>query len=564
MNELLKDVERHPSNQRDARSRSESIGGMEANPIEHQESELIDTEFFAPAASDLLDSILADYKQRRSYIDQIADIISGDLGGCVHYFIDGCREDSRYSPSVEKLFEKKTAYAALNSDFWSRTLGMTDVYDCMPQKRREEWNKQITEMTCLDFTEETVRPTIETLLSMRSQYLAERVDGIFRNLSGLHVTNSPAAFGKRMIISYMTSYYGDKTGYINDLRCVIAKFMGRDMPKWYETAKLVSALKSNTGEWHTVDGGALRIRLYKKGTAHLEVHPDMAWRLNSILASLYPHAIPSEFRTKPKKQIKAFTIMARPLPFAVLELIAEGRFERNNLSVFSFNYGIDRSCVAYQEALRVLISIGGVLARSGDIEFDYHAQAVIAEIINSGCIPDQKSHQYYPTPESIARTVIELADIGPEDTVLEPSAGQGGISDFLPKERTVCVEISDLHCKILDAKGLKTVRDDFIDWSHIEYCKRTSFDRIVMNPPFSEGRWKAHLEAAYGLLGSGGRLVAVLPASAKNKVSLPNCEMSWSGTYSGEFAGTGVSVVILTATKQGMQMKTSHLEEMAA
>lgn len=516
--------------------------------IEHDDSVITDTEFFAPAATDLLDSILADYKQRRAHIDQIAEIISGDLGGCVRYFIDGCREDSRYSPSVKKLFEKKTAYAALNSDFWSRTLGMTDVYDCMPAKRREEWNKQITEMTCLDFTEDTVRPTIATLLSNRAQYMAERVDGIFRNLSGEHVTNSPAAFGKRMIISYLTSYYGDKTGYINDLRSVIAKFMGRDMPKWYATSKLVSTLQSNTGEWHTVDGGALRIRLYKKGTAHLEVHPEMAWRLNSILASLYPHAIPSEFRTKPKKQVKSFSVMSRPLPFSVLELITDGRFERNNKSVFAFSYNVDRSSVAYQEALRALISIGGVLNRSNEIEFDYEAQDIVGEIINSGCIPDRKSHQYYPTPESIARTVIELADIGPDDWTLEPSAGQGGLADFLPKDRTTCIELSGLHCKILEVKGFNVEQADFLKWMD-EFKASRSFTRIVMNPPFSEGRWKAHLESAYQMLAPGGRLVAVLPASAKNKVSLPRCEMSWSGTYSGEFAGTGVSVAILVADR---------------
>ena len=527
---------------------SSGSGGDAMNGMVASSDFVSDTEFFAPASSDLLNGILADYKLRRTYIDQIAEIITGDLGGCVHYFIDGCREDSRYSPSVHKLFERKTAYAALNSDFWSRTLAMTDVYDCMPQARRDAWNKQIQDMTCVDFTEDAVRPTIESLLAMRGQYLAERVDGIFRNLSGLHVTNSPAAFGKRMIISYALSYYGDKTGYINDLRCVIAKFMGRDTPKHYASRGLVDSLKHSTGVWHTVDGGALRIRLYKKGTAHLEVHPEMAWRLNAILASMYPHAIPSEFRTKPKKQVKAFAMMSRPLPFAVLEVIADGRFRRSSWNQFEFGYGTDKSSGAYQEALRVLMSIGGVQNKSGHVEFDYDSQPAIREIINTGCIPDQKSHQYYPTPESIARMVIELADIGPNDAILEPSAGQGGLADFLPKERTTCVEISELHCKILESKGLHAKKADFLMYANAN--RGFEFDRVVMNPPFSENRWRAHLDAAYGLLKQGGRLVAVLPASAKNKVELLGCEMSWSGTYSGEFAGTGVSVVILTATKQ--------------
>jgi hypothetical protein len=426
---------------------------------------------------------------------------------------------------------------------------MTDVYDCMPQKRRDEWNKQIQEMKCVEFTEEAVRPTIESLLSLRSQFLAERVDGIFRNLSGEHVTNSPMGFGKRMIISYLNSYYGDKTGYINDLRCVIAKFMGRDTPKWNATHHLVRTLERQTGEWHIIDGGALRIRLYKKGTAHLEVNPEMAWRLNSVLASLYPHAIPSEFRTKPKKQTKAFAVMARPLPFAVLELINESTISRDGKTL-SFRYGAKDKGQVYQEALRVLASIGGVLNRLNNIEFSYDPIHVIRIILDSGCIPDQKSHQYYPTPESIAREVISMADIGLSHTVLEPSAGQGGLADFLPKERTTCVEISELHCKILEAKGFCSQKTDFLMYASAN--RGFEFDRIVMNPPFSENRWKAHLEAAYGLLKHGGRLVAVLPASAKNKVSLPGCDVEWNGTYTGEFVGTGVSVVILTAIKEAL------------
>jgi hypothetical protein len=254
--------------------------------------------------------------------------------------------------------------------------------------------------------------------------------------------------------------------------------------------------------------------------------------------------------------------MVRPLPFAVLEFISNGGFSRGNQNTFSFGYVKDRNCAAYQEALRVLISVGGVLNRSGDIEFGYYAKYVVAEIINSGCIPDQKSHQYYPTPESIAREAIELADIGPSDSILEPSAGQGGLADFLPVARTTCIELSALHCKILEFKGFDVEQADFLKWAE-ERKHACSFTRVVMNPPFSEGRWQAHLESAYGLLERGGRLVAVLPASAKNQVSLPGCDLSWSGVYSGEFAGTGVSVVILSVAKHPTKNKTRLEQEEA-
>lgn len=50
------------------------------------------------------------------------------------------------------------------------------------------------------------------------------------------------------------------------------------------------------------------------------------------------------------------------------------------------------------------------------------------------------------------------------------------------------------------------------------------------------------------MLKLGGRLVAVLPASAKGKDVLPGLKHEWSQIYNNEFAGTSVSVVILSAS----------------
>lgn len=47
---------------------------------------------------------------------------------------------------------------------------------------------------------------------------------------------------------------------------------------------------------------AFGIRVHKKGTAHIEIHPNLAWRLNLILAILYPQAIPPEHRRKPRRR----------------------------------------------------------------------------------------------------------------------------------------------------------------------------------------------------------------------------------------------------------------------
>ena len=525
-------------------------------------------EFFAPVSSDLIDSLVGQYASTKQRINQIADMVTGEVAGAISYFLNGNGSDSRYgAPSVEALFRREGAVAALNSAYWSKAMQLTDVLNYMPQARRDEWNKSITERTCPEFEEQTVRDTLMTLLNMRSQFLAERVDGIFRGLSGEHVTNSPAAFGKRMIVGYVLndSWYSNssKCGLINDLRCVIAKFMGRDEPGYGASEGLINTLKGRWGEWVQVDGGALRIRLYKKGTAHIEVHPDMAWRLNATLAALYPLAIPPEFRTKPKRKPKEVELIQRPLPFAVIDVLAQMkpatrtvkqednwrhpvRHEKVANALKYDHYQADKHVIA--EAATVLESIGGVKSTEGWWQFDYHPGDVIAGIVASGCVPDNKAHQFYPTPEKIAAAAVEVAEIEDHHSCLEPEAGTGGLADHMPKDQTQCVEVSRLRVDVLSAKGFAAYCADFIEWSAAH--PELKYDRVVMNPPFDRGQWQAHIEAAAGMVKSGGRLVAILPTSAKGKDLLPGFDCSYPRTFDNEFAGTSVSVVILVAQRR--------------
>lgn len=548
-------------------------------------------EFFAPAATDMVHAMVGQYKQARQRIAEVAEFANGELcSSVIGYFLDGNKSEDRGRTSMQtsaaQLFQEGGAVAALNAAYWQKALDLTDVYNAMPQDRRNQWNEQIRSPKGVkkhrgadgewetpplpDFEEETVRSTLQGLLASRAKFLAERVDGIFRALSGEHVTNSPAAFGKRMIIGHLVTSYGtsdhDRVGYINDLRCVIAKFMGRDEPRWNSTSTVVErARRERRGEWVTLDGGALRLRAYLKGTAHLEVHPDMAWRLNSILAHMHPMAIPAEFRQKPKKQPKDFVMMGRPLPFAVIEALedletAYNFVENTGPNAWRDKYrrveiqnglqprnGLGKS-VAVEEAERVIAYIGGVKTkndRGGEyFAFDYNPREVIAEIICTGCLPDQRANQYYPTPANVAEAAIELAQIGPDHECLEPSAGTGGLADMMPLDRTLCVEISDLHCKVLEAKMHRVVKADFLKME-----TGNKFDRIVMNPPYSAGRWQAHLEHASTMLAAGGRLVAILPASAKGKDVLPGWSCEWSKVFANEFAGTSVDVVILVAER---------------
>lgn len=515
-------------------------------------------DFFAPASTGALDALIAQYRNTRQNIETVAQFMAGpDMLAAAGFFFEASRERfGRTVLNVEKVFEVEAATKALDAHYWNRALDLTDVRDYMPAARRKEWCEQIEAAATPAFEENTVKATITHLLAQRLHFLAERVEGIFRGLSGEHVTNRPEGFARRMIINnafspcFETIMLGGKADLIHDLRSVVARFMGRDQPGYRATNAALCSFRRHTGVWFDMDGGALRVRVYKKGTAHLEVHPDIAWQLNKVLAYLHPTAIPPRHRRRPTKKSgaqKTFHLIERPIPFAVLDPLYHARIDRDETGWYAqMGYGdwtwADKH--ANRELRRTMEAIGGVGDTRGKFRFDYDPTDVIGELGALGAIPDERSHQYFPTPEHLAAEVVSLAEIGPTDRCLEPSAGQGALAAFMPTERTTCIEVSHLHCGVLEARGFQVEAADFLQWG-----AGRSFDVICMNPPFSEGRALAHLEHAAALLAPGGRLVAVLPASMAGKDLLEGLSLTWSETYDNQFTGASVSVVLLRAER---------------
>ena len=510
--------------------------------------------FFAPASTDLLKPLLASYDSEVENLKSaIKTIESVDFSKAFDTFVEAARDkNGRNGVVYTKMFNLEEGVKLLNSNYWQRAMNMTDVYDHMPQKRRSEWQDMIMERKCPAFEVSSVYATFEDLLRMRSQFIAERVDGIFKNLSGEHVTNNPLGFGKRMIMAdvikdgWFNNY--DMCGYIDDLRKVIAKLLGRETMKHGSSSPKITAQYSYTGEWFDWDGGAIRVKIFKKGTAHLEVNPEIAWQLNQILAFLYPQALAHNSTRKPSKKHKDFTEIQNPISEEVLYELSKGKV---NGMIFEPEHHLKDKVIA------ILCSIGGVKEKAQRIgrfdrkpymvdivRFDYHPQEAITKIILSGCLPDKVTHQFYPTPDELAANVVKMAEIGSNHTVLEPSAGQGSMVDRVDgKHRIQCVELSELHCEILKSKGYNVDKADFLKFD------RPIYDRIIMNPPFSEGRAKLHLEHAVTQLAPGGRLVAILPSGMRDKPVNGAKSVQYSEVLHNQFPDARVSVVICTIDK---------------
>lgn len=501
---------------------------------------------FDGQASGTLEELFAAYARDLADMRRIASMFDGRHTEVLGHFLAANRDDHRAVVSPEHLFRLEPATKALDACYWDRALRLTDVLESMPQKRRDEWWELVKERKTPPFNPPTVTATLGDLLAQRHRFFAERIDGIFQSLSSEHLTNRPEGFSKRMIVAHVASGgYVDASrgGTLNDLRCVVARFMGRlDEPLTWQTHRAIDhAYRTFRGQWMDLDGGALRLRVYGNGNAHLEVHPDIAWRLNVVLASIHPTAIPQEHRRRPgPRKRREVELLSNPLPFAVLAGLSDGRFSGDG-RVFTMGYS-DTDALVADRVADVLMGLGATRTGKG-FRFEHDARAVVARVTASGAVPDIVAHQFYPTPKYLAARLIEVAEIGLHDEVLEPSAGQGAIADLLPEGRSTLVEVSPLFCEILRAKGHEVVCTDFLDWK-----PGRRFNAIVMNPPFDRGRWRAHVEHAANLTASGGRLVALLPEGARQASGLlPGWSVEWRDAV--PFPGTSIRVVMMIARK---------------
>lgn len=170
----------------------------------------------------------------------------------------------------------------------------------------------------------------------------------------------------------------------------------------------------------------------------------------------------------------------------------------------------------YVETNKALEALGGKWNKSAKAHvFDGDPSEAIENAILTGSVFDSnREYDFFPTPDAVADIVIDYADIGDDDIVLEPSAGDGALIRALRRRgHGWMVDFCEL-----DAKRAATVLSgdpnthlaahDFLTFQPGE-----TYHRIVANPPFSRRRDLEHVTHMYELLKPGGRLVSVMASS---------------------------------------------------
>lgn len=156
----------------------------------------------------------------------------------------------------------------------------------------------------------------------------------------------------------------------------------------------------------------------------------------------------------------------------------------------------------------------------------------------------------FPTPKELAARVVALADIRAGHSVLEPSAGTGNLIRAIDETftdtyssgvRITAVEIDGPmwhHLSNSDFCMFTNARlADFLTWESSE-----RFDRIVMNPPFKQGRDIKHINRARQFLKAGGRLVVICANGPRQREKLQPEAAQWIELPAGSFKSEGTNV----------------------
>lgn len=215
----------------------------------------------------------------------------------------------------------------------------------------------------------------------------------------------------------------------------------------------------------------------------------------------------------------------------------------------------------YTKVNKVLVACGGTWVRGRKAHvFAGDAAEMIEGVVLTGEYLDKKQElgAFY-TPAPLAARIVAEAKIQKHETVLEPSAGRGGLAvpAYFYTRKVHCCEIDAESVAHLREIGLPyVVQSDFLT----EWPPTLLFDVVLMNPPFAKQADIEHVTHALGFLRPGGRLVAIMSAATRfrtNKKAVAFFGLigsfrrsKWEVLPPGSFKESGTNVNAVTLTVQ--------------
>lgn len=233
----------------------------------------------------------------------------------------------------------------------------------------------------------------------------------------------------------------------------------------------------------------------------------------------------------------------------VRQILSECEFDGSAVRIVQ---QLDRP--TYERVNKVLTAAGGKWNRKqkAHVFLFTDPKKALGLAVETGVATNFKQEtQYFRTPDEIADRMVDEAAISTCHTILEPSAGCGSLIKAVRRHcATGPITAIEKHEELFDMMAPHAddaIMADFMEWN-TDYSLK--FDRIVMNPPFSNQQDIAHILHAAQMLTNGGKLVALCGNGPRQQEKLMPLidEFGWCEELpDGSFieSGTNVNVLLL-------------------
>lgn len=530
--------------------------------------------------------------------ENVADIYK-NLDDLSHLLL--VNHENNFFPQIDNMVKIELK---LRAKYWKRVFEDLNFFILMSANEKSKWLGSIEKYEVPEFKRENVISVILDIINSSPRFFAERMIFALKGLSKTHLTNSQFGFAGKMIFDEIHTGFTGKsynnasictsdldnnihvTEHLDEIRKIVAyicdgnldSLTKKDFTSSYDLINI--ALKSivlNKKNEFLIDFGRIHIKVFKVGTVHLHIDPEIALKMNDFLACVMPNKIPQKLNKKNYSyNFKKDLVKPRYIQNNIINLfdnlrqsdVVKKHFKEifsNNKNVYTLNKieeKFDISILKNKDFLDVLDSFCGelhILENNNKniyaFSFPFSIEELLSNLKINNFIDDKITYQQFYTSENLSRIAYEKLIEDEDDSkiktgqYLEPSSGKASLLKFLPKKNTLAVDISLTNSIIAKKLGYKSKCIDFVDFKKKTYER---FDYILMNPPFTLSQAFSHTMACYELLNDNGKLVSILPSSLRESFEMLNDgkhNIEISKDFEKEFEGTNVTVFILTIKK---------------
>ena len=211
---------------------------------------------------------------------------------------NGLHMTGPYSRTPEIL---ELVQSVVDAGAWRYLMDESGMRSLMSATKREAFDKQLAAEKIPALTREAIYDTFTALHASRGDRFEQGVIECFKRLSWRYKTNNagPMQFGKRIVMTYLTSYgsaYHRGASELDDLMRVFHILDGKPEADHRKGcySLITEALRGQTGWPKHTENAYISMRLFKNQNGHITFkRPELIEQLNRIIIKHYPNVLPA-------------------------------------------------------------------------------------------------------------------------------------------------------------------------------------------------------------------------------------------------------------------------------